>query len=147
MLAKYVAKGDVQVQYRVISFLDRSSNGTRYSTRSANAFGVVLDTSGAKVAKKFHDLLYENQPHEGSSGLSDQELIDFAVKAGANEDDVSGAIKSIKFEQWVKNATDASSKNGVRGTPTVFVNGKPLKSSVGSLPDAVKSSIDKALAS
>ncbi len=41
-----------------------TSSAPRVTTRSrsAEAFTVVLDSSGPDVAKKFHDLLYENQP-------------------------------------------------------------------------------------
>ena len=74
--------GKVQVQYHVLNFLDAAPPPS-YSTRAANALAVVLDTSGPEVAKKFHDLLYENQPAEGSAGLSDAQLVDYAVQAGA----------------------------------------------------------------
>ncbi len=143
VLKKYIDNGDVQVQYRVLSFLDRGSSGTQYSTRAMSALGVVLDTSGPDVAGKFHDLLYENQPAEGSSGLSDSKLIDLAVQAGANKDDVSGPIKSVRFEQWVKNATDASSKDGVSQTPTVLVDGKKLEfSTIPELMSQLTAAID-----
>ncbi|HET6626758.1 MAG TPA: thioredoxin domain-containing protein [Nocardioidaceae bacterium] len=123
-LEEYAGQGEVQVQYHPISILDDASNGTDYSTRAMNAAGVVLDNAGPGVAKKFHDLLFENQPEEGSDGLSDQQLIDLAVRAGADESAVSRPIQDLEFEQWVENATDAASKAGVNGTPTVMVDGK-----------------------
>jgi protein-disulfide isomerase len=146
VLKKYVDAGDVQVQYRVLSFLDRASSGTEYSTRAMSALGVVLDTSGAEVAGKFHDLLYDNQPAEGSNGLSDDQLIELAVQAGANKDDVSGPIRSVRYEQWVKNATDDASKLGVTSTPTVLVDGKKLEfSTIPELLDQLTSAIDAGL--
>lgn len=36
---------------------------------------------------------------------------------------VSQAIDTPRFAGWVKNATDAASKNKVDGTPTVLVDG------------------------
>ena len=42
------------------------SRSSQYSTRSLNAFAVVLDKSGGDVALKFHDRLFENQPEEGA---------------------------------------------------------------------------------
>lgn len=127
LLAEYVDRGDVQVHYRALSFLDGASEGSEYSTRAMNAFGVVLDTAGPDVAAAFHDLLFANQPEEGTSGPSDEELIAYAVEAGASEDAVSGPIKNRKFEQWVLNATDASSKEGVSSTPTVMVDGEVVE--------------------
>ena len=124
VVAAYAGKS-VQFRYHVISFLDRAST-TQYSSRAMNALGVVLDTAGPQVAKKFHDLLYEDQPAEGSAGLSDQELIKKAVEAGATESEVSGGIRGRSFRQWVTNATDVASKKGINSTPTVFVDGKEL---------------------
>ncbi len=110
VLSSYVDAGDARVEYRVLSFLDRTSNGTDYSTRSMSALGVVLDTAGPEVALAFHDALFENQPEEGSDGLSDAELVDLAVDAGANRGDVTTPIEERAFEQWVRNATDAANQ-------------------------------------
>jgi protein-disulfide isomerase len=126
MLQKKVDDGTVQVRYHVLNFLDDASS-TEYSTRSANALAVVLDTSGPEVAKKYHDLLFDNQPEEGSAGLSDAKLLDLAVQAGASESRVSAGITDRVFEQWVKNGKDQASKDGVNATPTVMVDGTTLK--------------------
>ena len=124
-LQEHVDDGTVQVQYHVLNFLDDASS-TDYSTRSANALAVVLDTSGPEVAKEFHDLLFENQPEEGSAGLSDGELVDLAVQAGARRPEVSSGIEDRSFEQWVDNGQDQASKDGVHSTPTVVVDGTTL---------------------
>ena len=146
-LEKYVDQGDVRVEYHVLSFLDRASNGTNYSTRAMNALGVVLDSAGPEAAKNFHDLLFENQPEEGSDGLSDEELVDFAVEAGATDSDVAGPIESLKFDQWVKNATDTASKVGVSTTPTVLVDGEQVDfETIDELLAEMKQGVDSALA-
>ena len=78
-----VDAGKVKLRYHVLNFLSRSST-TNYSLRAANAEAVVLNAAGPTAAKKFHDLLFENQPEEGSAGLTDARLIDYAVQAGAS---------------------------------------------------------------
>ena len=125
-LGKDIAEGKVQVRYHVLNFLDDRST-TKYSTRAANAYAAVLDDSGPKVAKRFHDLLFENQPEEGSAGISDSRLLQYAVQAGADRGAVSSAMRDRTFEQWVDNGTEQASKDGVTGTPTVKVNGKTVK--------------------
>jgi protein-disulfide isomerase len=124
-LQKQVDAGKVRLEYHVLNFLDRSST-TDYSTRAANALAVVLDRSGPAVAKKFHDLLYEHQPQEGSAGLSDAQLVDYAVQAGAARSAVQTGIQNRTYEQWVKNVTDQASKDGVNGTPTVKIDGRTV---------------------
>jgi protein-disulfide isomerase len=140
-LEKQVAAGRLQLRYHVLTFLDRSTS-TDYSSRSANALAVVLDESGPEVAKRFHDLLFENQPQEGSAGLSDGQLVDYAVQAGATKADVRKGIEERTFEQWVKNVGDKASKDGINQTPTVFVDGKRIEGTV----DELVSQVEKAAA-
>ena len=121
VLQQYVGRGDVRLKYHVVAFLDRSST-TRYSRRAANALAAVLDASGPAVAKRFHDLLFDHQPAEGSAGLSNDQLVGFAVQAGAPRRKVARAVKAGTFVQWVENGTDEASRAGVNQTPTVFVD-------------------------
>ena len=124
---KAVADGKVKVEYRMIAILDGAST-TEYSSRALNALMVVLDTSGQDAYLEYQRLLYENQPAEGSAGLTDDQLIEYAVQAGADEDAVRGPIEDRVFQQWIDNATDQASKDGVHGTPTVLIDGKPAGS-------------------
>jgi protein-disulfide isomerase len=128
-VAKAVAAGKVKVDYRMVSFLDRASTN-EYSSRALNAAMAVYDAGGVDAWKKFHDALYENQPEEGTAGPDDSALIDDAVAAGVKRSDVEQAIKDKVYAQWIVNATDQMSKNGVSGTPTAFIDGK----SAGSTP-------------
>ena len=122
-VASAIQAGKVKVEYHIVSFLDRASKN-EYSSRAANALYVVADAAGPDVFKKFHDLLYENQPAENTAGPSDDQLIDWAVEAGAEETAVSQPIKDDVYEQWIKNATNQMSVDGVNGTPGVFIDGK-----------------------
>jgi len=129
-----VAAGDLKVEYHVVSFLDHASEND-YSSRAANALYSVADVAGVEVFKKFHDELYANQPDEGTAGPEDDELIASAVEAGAEESAVRSAIEDKVFEQWIVNATDQMSKDGVNGTPTVFIDGEKVE---GTPQDAIE---------
>jgi protein-disulfide isomerase len=133
-----IADGKIQVNYHIISFLDRASKN-EYSSRAANALYVVADTAGPDVFKKFHDLLYANQPEEGTAGPDDDQLVQYAVQAGADEAAVRQKIEDNVFAQWVVNATDQSSKDGVNGTPSVAVNGELV---TGTPQDALNAVLD-----
>jgi protein-disulfide isomerase len=130
-VAQAVEDGKVRVEYRPISILDQAST-TNYSTRALNALLVVLDTSGTEAFVDYQRLLFQNQPAEGTAGLSDDELIDFAVQAGADEDAIREPIEDLIYSQWIKNATAQASKEGVTGTPTVLIDGE----SAGADPQA-----------
>lgn len=120
-LSQLAADGNVRVEYRPFNLL--SSMGD-YSERSAGAFSIVLEESGADVAKEFHDLLFENQPSESGPFPSDDDLIDLAVEAGADEADIRDRIESQDGAAWVARATQAAEDSGVQGTPTILLDGE-----------------------
>ena len=124
-LAQLVAAGTVQARYHGMAFLDTSANDS-YSTRALNAAAVVLATAGPDAFQAFHDLLFANQPAEGGSGLTDEQLIEYAGQAGATGSTVQAQIHDLAYGDWVKKVTDQASKEGVTGTPTVSVDGTQL---------------------
>lgn len=123
ILDSAVADGSATVEYRPLDFLSRFGD---YSQRTANAFAVVLDASGPDVAKKFHDILYAEQPPEDGDHPDDAWLIEKAVEAGATEADVADGIENLAFEAWVANGVKSASSTGVNGTPTVIVDGEAI---------------------
>jgi protein-disulfide isomerase len=124
-LAQLVADGTVQARYHGMAFLDTSANDD-YSTRALNAAAVVVATAGPDAFQTFHDLLFANQPAEGGSGLTDDQLVAYANQAGASGGTVEQDIRDLRYGDWVATATDQASKDGVTGTPTVFVDGTKL---------------------
>jgi protein-disulfide isomerase len=124
-LAQLVADGTVQARYHGMAFLDTSANDD-YSTRALNAAAVVVATAGPDAFQTFHDLLFADQPAEGGSGLTDDQLVAYANRAGASGGSVEQDIRDLRYGDWVATATDQASKDGVTGTPTVFVDGTKL---------------------
>ena len=119
-----VEAGEANVEYRPLPFLARRFD---YSMEAANAFAVVLDESGPDVAKAFHDLLFDNQPSESGPFPDDDQLVEWAVEAGAEEDAVRPGIEDLAFEGWVEAAGDAASDADVSSTPTVLVDGEVVE--------------------
>ena len=74
-------EGDVTITYHPVSILDRLSAGSSYSTRAANATAIVADQSPENLTA-FITAMYEDQPAEGTSGLSDAEIADIAEGVG-----------------------------------------------------------------
>jgi protein-disulfide isomerase len=120
-LAALAEEGKVRVTYRPFVLLSQIGD---YSERSAAAFGVVLDKAGPEVAKEFHDLLFANQPSEEGPFPDDDELVDLAVAAGADEDEVGDAIRDLDGREFAEGATHEAVDAGVRGTPTVLLDGE-----------------------
>lgn len=118
-LATLADDGKVLVEYRPFHLLDFD-----YSVAAAAAFKVVLDVSGPGVAKEFHDLLYADQPSETGPFPDSDWLVDKAVEAGASESEVRSGIENGDGNDWVDEATRAAHEAGVKGTPTILLNGK-----------------------
>lgn len=145
----------IKVNYHVMSFLDSSSNGNRYSSRAANAGYCAADQSPADF-QKFHDILYgknadgqNNQPAEGTNGRPDSQLVDWGKQAGITSADFSTCVTSDEHKELVAGVTDAASKRGVNGTPTVYVNSKLVGGKDGAVVTLaqIDSAIQTALAS
>ena len=122
-LSEAVEAGQARVEYRPVDFLSRFGD---YSLPAANAFAVVLDAAGPEAAKEFHDALFAEQPSESGPFPEDSWLVEKAVEAGADESAVKSGIEDLAFEQWVENATEQASKDGVNSTPTVMLDGEPV---------------------
>jgi protein-disulfide isomerase len=128
-----VTSGKATLEIHPIANLDNSSQGTKYSTRAANAAACVANYA----PNTFFDVnsaLFANQPAEGSSGLTDQKILSVLKSAGASSDSITKCVKSQKFASWVTaetartrsakipNSSITTPANGL-GTPTVIVNG------------------------
>ncbi|WP_052336383.1 DsbA family protein [Nocardioides alkalitolerans] len=138
-LTALAASGDIVVEYRAFNLLTRFGD---YSERAANAFAVVMDAAGPAAAKEFHDALFEEQPSESGPYLSDDDLVDLAVAAGAEESAVRPGIEDLSFGDWVSNATIAAEDNDVTGTPTVLVDGESIGGqTVADLADNIFSAV------
>jgi protein-disulfide isomerase len=143
-LERLVADGTVRLELYPLSFLDRASNGSEYSTRTANAIATVADHAPDKLLA-FNTALFAHQPAEGTSGLTDEEIAALARDAGVPAD-VANLFAGRVFQPWVETSTAAVFETGITGTPTVKINGAvftgdlytagPLTSAVAAAKDA-----------
>jgi protein-disulfide isomerase len=123
-LTALAEEGKVRVQYRPFVLLAGISD---YSERATSVFGVVLQTAGEGPAKKFHDLVYADQPEETGPYPTDDELIALAVKAGADEAKVRDGVDHGTGTEWATAATNAAGNAGVSSTPTILLDGDPFQ--------------------
>lgn len=128
-LQSAAADDTITLNIHPISILDRASQNTQYSTRSANAMYCVAVES-PDSALDFFNLLFTNQPEENTAGLSDEQLIDFAGQAGA--DAAADCITEGTYSRFVTSRTAETPKDpatGSFGTPTVTINGDRIDNS------------------
>ena len=71
---------------------------------------------------EFHDLLFENY-----NKLNDQKIQEIALAVGLNPEEYEKMKKDPAIERRVKQDLSDGRQAGVRGTPTIFVNGIRLR--------------------
>ncbi len=126
-----VASGLATLEIHPIAILDRSYLGSRYSSRANNAGACVADIAPESFLAVM-SAMYKNQAAEGTSGLTNKEIIDVVHGAGLVDEDVDACIDDELFGPWVTAATERTTGDpdliaaGAQGfaTPTIVVNGE-----------------------
>ncbi|GAA1491665.1 DsbA family protein [Curtobacterium herbarum] len=130
-IKQWVKDGTATLEVHPFNLLDRSSLGSKYSTRAAAAAACVANYD-PDAFLDVNTAFYANQPSENTRGLTNDKLADIAKKAGATNAKVQSCITDQKFAGWVADATNRvltqplanSDVPKLTGTPTVIVNGK-----------------------
>jgi hypothetical protein len=139
-----VDDGTITLHLHPMVFLDRLSMGTEYSTRSTNALiGVAVASPDATLP--YLHLLLENKPDESSTGLTDDQLANFATQAtpeGTMSIALDQVLRDRPYAAWAADFTAQASVEGgivnadlsiVDHVPITIVNGH---SYAGGLSDA-----------
>jgi protein-disulfide isomerase len=132
-LDELVRAGTVRVEYHPVAFLDRMSS-TEYSSRASAAAGCAAADG---VYPKFATELFAQQPPEGGDGLPAETLISLGNAAGAGPD-FGTCVRDDTFAGWTAQLTDAASRSGITGTPTVRVNGREVQDRT---PDGLRAAV------
>ncbi|MFJ2504751.1 DsbA family protein [Microbacterium sp. AGC62] len=126
------ADGRITLEYHPIAILDRYSQGTEYSSRSAGAAFCVAE-SNPDLYLDYSKTLFDNQPAENSAGLTTDQLADFASQVGADD-----AVSCITDETYRKFGAAQAKAHEIGGTPTIEVNGKRLDLQAGEITEMEK---------
>lgn len=139
-LVNWITEGAATVTYHPVALLTASSNGTKYSLRSAAAAACVATHSPAQFYAFNHDLL-DDQPDVNTDGFSDSQLADIAGAVGSdNVKSVRSCIENQDYVTWAKDATSRALEGPLVGSddlvltaaPMIVVNGEAY---VGALDD------------
>lgn len=133
-----IETGDVAVDYYPVAILDQPSDG--YSSLAGGAAFCVADES-VDAFRRFHKLLYQNQPDEMSSTFpTEADLVELARQAGAADESTVDCIESGDYVPLVQ---DMASDEDILATPTVLINGDEFiwTGAPNELRDAVEAAI------
>jgi protein-disulfide isomerase len=121
-------EGKITVRFHTIAILDSLSTPEGYSTRAGNA---ALCAVPAGIYPRYHGKLFDEQPAEGSAGLSKDELVAFGTELGAQGDFAACVqgdthVDAVAAETKKAAGDTALQTNGRFGTPTVAIGGKKI---------------------
>ena len=118
-----------------MNFLDAVSTN-HYSTRAAAAAAAASDV------RRFHEYaraLFVNQPPEGGPGHTDDQLIALGQTVGVTDTLFASEIREGRYLPWPGYVTERAYERGVGGTPTVFIEGKPIPAR----PDLIVAAVER----
>ena len=147
-LEQLVDSGAATVQIHPVAITDSASGGTRYATRAAAAAMCVADASPDQFWQVTRDLFLA-QPAPGRGGLTNDELAALvtSVEGITDEEAVVECVDDQRFARWVTAATKralagplpSDDVDGLRGTPTVLVDGQLFDPTRYTFPEFVAS--------
>ena len=134
VLQSYIDAGKVNLVYKHSAFLGQESAWSAQASECAADQGKFWE---------YHDLLFERWNGENQGAFVKDNLIGFAKELNLDMAKFEPCLTNDETLQRVVADTEEGRKVGVTGTPTFFINGKPL---VGAQPAEVfQSEIDAAL--
>lgn len=124
--------GQVRLRIFPMSFIDAGS------ASAANAFACAAE---AGFGEAYYDGLFANH----TLVWSDHQLIELARQVSADPvpADFESCVNDSRHADWVTSINDAAAEAGVTGTPTVFLDGKPVDLA-GLTPDTLTAQITEA---
>lgn len=124
VIENLVSAGKARYVYHNYPFIDGDGAGNGgESDQSANA------SMCAREQGKFwemHDTLYANWDGENQGAFSNARLRAMAESVGLDIDAFDECFDANKYKEDIQADFDLGKEMGVSGTPTVFVNGKPV---------------------
>jgi protein-disulfide isomerase len=139
-LVEIVENQEATVHLYVRRFLDGNSTTKGYSSRAANAAACVYEDDPDNLIT-YQQLLFQNQPDEGTAGLNNTKLFEYAQQAGAS-DSVQSCITGRTHVSWVRDR--ATELSGQSSTPFVMVGETVMASTEWQVPGTFRSAVEEA---
>lgn len=114
----YVNTGKVRLTYKNMAFLGSESKLAANAAFCAHEQGKF---------KEYFDKLYENQGEENSGVFNKNFLKKLGGELGLNAEQFNACVDARKYNGQVAEELRESRVLGVRGTPTLFLNGKEMR--------------------
>ena len=124
IIQNLVASGRVRYVFHHYPFLD--GNGAGSSGESDQAANAAMCANEQDKFWEMHSTLYANWNGENRGAFSNRRLQAMAESIGLDMDAFNSCFDANKYEDQIQADYDLGESMGVGGTPSVFVNGRPV---------------------
>jgi protein-disulfide isomerase len=114
---RLVDQGRIRFEYHPIAFIGPESVAAANAAEAAGDEGKFW---------AYHDLLFADQAPENSGALTTDRLLELGRQIGLTSQPFQQKVRDGTYDNWIRQATDQSSRRGVVQTPTVLVNGRQV---------------------
>jgi protein-disulfide isomerase len=128
----YVETGKAKLEIKPIAILGDESVAAAAAAQCATDQGRFWP---------YHDILFANQGAENDGGFNYSRLKDFAIRVGLDSAAFNSCVDAKTYETQVKADTQASKSVGVKGTPTIFVDGTKVETSIDAISTAIEAGL------
>lgn len=130
----YVRTGKVRLVYKHFAFIGDESAWAAEASECAGDQGAFW---------RYHDKLFASQAGENRGAFSIEKLKGFARDLGLNEQQFGICLDGHRYARKVRDETEEGRREGVRSTPTFFINGRKVEGALRL--EAFRDVIDEAL--
>ena len=136
-------EGKIELVYHVKNFLDDNLRNDS-STRAGNA---AFCASDAGRFEAYNDEVFPNQPAVEGDGFTDAQLKTFAETVGIAGEELTTwetCLAAGRYNDYVNSVEQQSFEDGVRGTPTVKINGTEVELGAIASPELLTAAVEAA---
>lgn len=123
LVTGYVVPGKIAIKYRNLTYID-GDPFLGSDTPAAARAGLAVWNEDPESYWRYHEYVFRNQPPESEQWATADTLVKFTRKAGVSDPSViRTAIQKNRYEEALRATSEAARQAGVRGTPTLLVDG------------------------
>jgi len=115
-----------KVVYHILSFLGPDSQNMANSLACADNEDKFL---------ALHDYYYQHQVSENSGFWTLEHILSAGSAVGLTDKKFVTCVSNNQYSPYVTNVENAAGNHNVNGTPTIFLNGKPIPNTVQNYND------------
>ena len=117
LIEEYVEDGTLRIEWKDFPYQGQESVNAALAARAAQAQGRFWE---------YHDLVYANQSSGNSGGYTEENLAALAEEAGLDVARFERDLASARYDAAVQADFTEGQNLGISGTPTFYINGRPL---------------------